>query len=262
MSYGNPTPLYYWHLVTRLGEAQTVLPLALVAALVLLRRSETRALAAWWMALLSAAVLLTTASKLAFIGWGLGWPEFNFTGISGHAMFASAVYPLLLGTLLVGRGPRAAQPLAFAAGCALALLIGVSRVEVGAHSVSEVVAGLLVGGLVSATVLAMVRLPRVLIGPVIPVAVALFALLMPAHAPASASHAAVVRLSLLLSGRVMPYTRADMLRKVQPGQSVLCDPSRCLGSPSLAKASVVFTPVPADGLVWAGAAGLPAVRQR
>ena len=41
----------------------------------------------------------TTASKVAFIGWGLGLSALDFTGISGHAMIASAVYPLLLGTL-------------------------------------------------------------------------------------------------------------------------------------------------------------------
>jgi hypothetical protein len=32
-------------------------------------------LAVWWMALLSGAVLVTTASKVAFIGWGIGCPH-------------------------------------------------------------------------------------------------------------------------------------------------------------------------------------------
>ena len=216
-----PGTLHFWHVVTRLGEAQTVLPAALLAALLLLRRTESRPVAVWWMALLSAAVLLTTASKVAFIGWGLGWPALDFTGISGHAMFASAVYPLLLGTLLGPYVPPSGQRLALAAGCVLALLVGVSRVMVGAHSVSEVVAGLLVGGGASALVLGLVRLPRVLIGPVVPALVAVLVVLMPAHAPASTTHAAVTRLSLLLSGNKLPFTRRDMLRK--PASAPLVD---------------------------------------
>lgn len=93
---GSASTMYYWQLLTRLGEAQIVLTAALLAALVLLRRPETRSLATCWMALTAMAVPLTTASKLAFIGWGIGWPQIDFTGISGHAMFAAAVYPLLL----------------------------------------------------------------------------------------------------------------------------------------------------------------------
>src|SRR5882757_5482635 len=170
--------LHFWHLLTRLGEAQIQLPAALLAALVMLRHPDARPLAVWWMALLGVAALVTTASKVAFIGWGIGWPELNFTGISGHAMFASAVYPLLLGTL-ASNAPSWGRHLAIVAGYALAILIAGSRVVVGAHSVSEVLAGLLVGGTVSVAALAWARLPRALIGPVIPAAVALWLTLMP-----------------------------------------------------------------------------------
>jgi membrane-associated phospholipid phosphatase len=177
-------------------------------------------------ALLSVAALVTTASKVAFIGWGIGWPELNFTGISGHAMFAAAVYPLLLGTL-ASHTPRAGRQLAMAAGCALALLVGVSRVVVGAHSVFEVLTGLMVGGTASAVALALVRLPHALIGPAIPAAVALWLALMPAHAPASRTHSVVTRLSLMLSGHKTPYTRSDMLRELRGRRSAPpgCAPS-------------------------------------
>lgn len=220
------TSSQFWHLLTRLGEAQILLPAALLAALVLLRRPEGRSLAAWWMALLGAAALVTTASKIAFIGWAIGSPELNFTGVSGHAMFAAAVYPLLLGTL-ASPAPRVGQQLAVAAGCALALLVGVSRVMVGAHSISEVLAGLLMGAAVSAVALAlaMVRLPRALIAPMIPVAVVLWLALMPVHAPASRTHSMVTRLSLMLSGHKTPYTRNDMLRKLRRHQSAPSEPS-------------------------------------
>lgn len=201
-----------WQLLTRLGEAEILLPAALLTVLAVLRRPEARPLAAGWLALLGAGVLLTTVTKVAFIGWGIGWPELNFTGVSGHTMFASAVYPVLLGTLASDMPPRA-RLLAIAAGCALALLIGVSRIKVGAHSSSEVLAGWLVGGAVSATVLVAGRLPRAMVGPVVPVLVVVWLGGMPAHAPASVTHSAVTQLALTLSGNTVPYTRSDMLRR-------------------------------------------------
>lgn len=213
MAAVDPALPQFWFLLSRLGEAQTALPAALLAAWVLVRHPQARSLALWWMALLGAAIVLTTASKLAFIGWGIGSAELDFTGISGHAMFASAVYPLLLGTVVAARAPPAGRRIAVAAGFVLGVLVGVSRVVIGVHSVSEVVLGLLLGGLVSVLALALAHLPRVRIGPAIPIVVVLFVALMPAHAPASLTHSAVVRLSLKLSGHPTPYTRADMLRR-------------------------------------------------
>jgi membrane-associated phospholipid phosphatase len=223
-AFGAPGPWHFWHLVTRLGEAQILLPAALLATLALLRRTDARRLATWWFAALSAAVLLTTASKVAFIGWGIGWPEMDFTGISGHAMFASAVYPLLLGTL-ASHAPPAGRRLAVVAGFALALLIGISRVVVGAHSVSEVLAGLLVGGTASAMALAAAKLPTALIGPVVPAVVALWLVFMPVQAPVSRTHAWVTRLALLLSGHPRPHTRSAMLRDLRRRQGAGAEPT-------------------------------------
>ena len=222
----DPAYTTFWHLLTRLGEAQILLPAALLAALSLLRRPEGRPLVAWWLGLLGIATLVTTASKVAFIGWGVGWPELNFTGISGHAMFAAAVYPLLLGTLNSRAGP-AGRRLGVLMGGVLALLVGASRIVIGAHSGSEVMAGLLVGGTTSAAALALIRLPRDLISPLIPAAVTLWLVLTPAHAPPSQTHSMVTWLSLKLSGHTTPYTRADMLRDWKQRQSAPCDRPAC-----------------------------------
>ena len=81
----------FWHLITRLGEVQILLPAAVVAALVLAARRDSWPTVTLWLSLLGVAVLLTLASKLAFMGWGLGLPAFNFSGISGHAMMAAAL---------------------------------------------------------------------------------------------------------------------------------------------------------------------------
>jgi membrane-associated phospholipid phosphatase len=200
----------YWNLLTRLGEVQILLPAALLAMLVLAHRADTRPLATNWLGLLCLTALLTTASKIAFIGWGVGSATLDFTGISGHTMFAAAVYPLLSATL-TSRLPPWGQQVAVAAGFALALLVGVSRLEVGAHSVSEVVAGLLLGGAASAFAMARAGLPRSPMGSSLTVLVALWVLITPIHIPPVPTHSLVTRLALSLSGSQVPQTRRAML---------------------------------------------------
>jgi hypothetical protein len=81
--------------------------------------------------------------------------------------------------------------------------------------VSEVIAGLLLGGTASAAVLALARLPRAVIGPVIPALVAAWFLIMPTQAPSLQTHSWVTQLSLMLSGNKVPYTRSHMLHELQ-----------------------------------------------
>jgi hypothetical protein len=201
----------WWHAVTRLGEAQLVLPLSFLAAATRAQGPEDRSDALRWIALLGIAVVLTAASKVAFIGWGIGSAALNFTGISGHTMFAAAVYPPLLSMIGSGTSPRAHRS-AVAAGCLLALLVGVSRFVLGAHSQSEVLAGWLVGGLVSCAVLARgTPLPLQLRATMF-VTGALWLTLTPATGPAVETHSLATRLALELSGHERPYTRTDLLR--------------------------------------------------
>jgi membrane-associated phospholipid phosphatase len=207
MPMSDPSVLAWWQLLTRLGEAQILLPAAAVAVLALLRRQPGRVLVAWWAGLLALAILVTTATKVAFIGWGLGSQALDFTGISGHAMFAAAVFPLLLGAV-VPRWRGGAVP-AVAAGVALALLVGFSRLEVRAHTVSEVVAGLALGGAVSAAVLWRTRLPPLRLSVWPPLLVLAWFALTPTQAPPSRSHDMVTRLALSLSGHAVPHTRAE-----------------------------------------------------
>lgn len=219
----------FWLLVTRLGEAQILLPAAVLALLALMRQTAGRTLALWWLAALSAAVFLTTASKVAFIGWGVGWPALDFTGVSGHAMFAAAIYPLLFGTLVPSH-PLFAQPVllpgqvppqvvvtwrwvGLAAGAALALVIAISRAKVNTHSVSEVLAGLAVGGAVSAIAVWQAGLSRGRIGIWTPALALVWLALTPAYAPASQTHPLVTRLALKLAGHQQPYMRQAWLHE-------------------------------------------------
>lgn len=135
----------FWSAVTQLGDATLLLPAALVLALWLaLARQGPLALA--WALSFGTAVVLVLASKLAFMGWGLGSVALDFTGISGHATLATAVFTLGAWLLAAGRSQRT-RSWAIAGGLCVGLVVAISRVLLLAHSVSEVVAGWLLGAL-------------------------------------------------------------------------------------------------------------------
>ncbi len=210
-----------WQLFTRLGEAQLLLPAAAVVVWLLLREraaatgNAPRGLALQWLLRLAAAAALTTASKLAFIGWGLGSAALDFTGISGHTTFATATYPLLLAAAVPAAWPLARQAGALA-GLALGLAVGLSRLMVDAHTVSEVLAGVLVGGWAGVLALRLGALRPRFSAALAPL-IGLWFVTAPAYAPPSQSHALVTRLALALSGHNTPYTRQQLRARVSAG---------------------------------------------
>ena len=207
-------PYGLWSMITSLGEAQILLPAALLTALWFVWRDRSPRLAAFWLVGIAAATLLTTVSKVAFMGYGLGSAALDFTGISGHSMFAAAIYPLTVVAVvraLAGLQAARWEGLALVSGAALALLVGVSRVVVQAHSGSEVVAGLLLGGAVSLAVAGAERAPPARHSLWLPVVVCVWLGSALPNAPPSPTHGWVTRLALAVSGRTEPYTRADLL---------------------------------------------------
>jgi membrane-associated phospholipid phosphatase len=218
-----------WHLITRLGEAQILLPIAIGVAWLLWRRGRSAHLALIWAGWVGVVAGITTFSKLAFLGWGVGSAQFDFTGVSGHAMFAAAIYPVLFRLL---PGPARLAPLMWhtltiSAGLMLATLVAMSRVMVDAHSVSESVVGLALGLAASALTLRKLsppsqrglHLPRWA-----PAVVAAWLAVLPATAPASITHDLVIRMALSLSGRDAPYQRSDLQRRAaQPLRSMPID---------------------------------------
>jgi membrane-associated phospholipid phosphatase len=216
----------FWQPLTRLGEAQLLLPALLLAVVWLARRPGGGRLAGVWLAATTAAALLTTATKVAFIGYGIGYAPLDFTGISGHAMFAAAVLPplvLLAGGAWAGSakasgagvgdaGAGARRTGLLVAGYGLAGAVAVSRVMVGAHSWSEVLAGAALGALCSGIALASARMPAARLARWVPAALAAWALLAVAAAPPSRTHDLVTRLALAQSGRAQPYQRWEMQR--------------------------------------------------
>jgi len=203
----------FWHLLTRLGEAQIALPLGAGAAVVLWLRGSGRPLVMRWVIALTFAIGLTTASKIAFIGWGIGWSAIDFTGISGHTMFATAIYPVIFFVFVSGQwrlGVRGALML----GYGLAFMIGVSRIAVGAHSPAEVVAGLLIGAGASAWAMSGSEFGFKWSWSWAPLLMSAWLGLAMFAMPPSQSHSLVTRLALKLSGHSVPYFRAPHYSEV------------------------------------------------
>ena len=247
-----------WHFFTRLGEAQLLLPAAAVVVWLLVResigaagtagteaacgsaheaRGDPRALAVQWLWRLGVAAALTTASKLAFIGWGLGSATLDFTGISGHTTFATATYPLLVAAAVPAAWPVARRVGALV-GLGLGLAVGLSRLVVDAHSVSEVLAGLLVGGWAGVLAFRLGPLRPRFSGWLAPL-IGLWFLAATSYAPPSQSHALVTRLALALSGRSVPYTRQQLKAHQSAGAPSLIAPPATAPSATAPSASVI-----------------------
>jgi hypothetical protein len=84
-----------WNRFTNLGDLAVMLPLAATIAIWLAAQKQFASSLRWLLAFGSAG-LLVAISKIAFIGWGIGSRDFDFTGISGHTMLATATLPVLL----------------------------------------------------------------------------------------------------------------------------------------------------------------------
>ncbi len=223
MQEGQEIHSLFWLAVTRLGEAQILLPAFLAGALWLAfarpagardraaqgnahahdhpaRRSALR-----WVAAIVATTAVVTASKIAFLGFGISNAALDFTGFSGHSMYATAILPVLA-AIVAGRPGAVVGVLA-------ALLITWSRVKLGAHSPSEAASGLVLGAAAAGWTLAdylahpgAVRAPWWL-----PLLLVAWLTLLPMKAPPSRTHDLVVAVSLKLSGRHRPYTRFELL---------------------------------------------------
>ena len=223
MRGGNEIHSLFWLAVTRLGEAQILLPAFCAGALWLAlarpagargrlaqgnahahdhpaRRSALR-----WVAGIAATTIVTTLSKIAFLGFGIGIAALDFTGFSGHSMYSWAILPVLAAIVAGWRGALV--------GVALAMLITYSRVDLGAHSWSEAISGMALGAAAAGWTLAdYLAHPGAVRAPWWPpLLLAAWLTLLPMRAPPSRTHGLVVAISLKLSGHTRPYTRFELL---------------------------------------------------
>ena len=138
-----------WQSVSFFGDSTVLLPSAGLLFIILLLSKHSFALAWQWGTLFAVTGGVVAASKLAFMGWGIGIRDIDFTGFSGHSALSAAFWPIFL-WLLTPRCIPSLRVIFAAVGYAIALLVAVSRLEIHAHSVSEVIAGMLLGSAASA----------------------------------------------------------------------------------------------------------------
>ena len=208
MSDLNPHTIFIWGVITRLGSAGLILPLLALVATCLWTSNQKSAVRIWLSAL-ALAVLATMTTKVLFLGWGLGIAFLDFTGISGHALLASSVLPVFFNWLLAADQRRYSAP-GVALGFLTSMVVGVSRIVLGAHSSSEVVIAEVLGVAVSILALHALEGPVERPGFARLSSLVLFLALGTTTANYLPTHDWEIKLSTLLSGHHKPYTRCHL----------------------------------------------------
>lgn len=199
-----------WHAITLFGDTNATMPLA-AGIFLWLAAARAWRMAGWWLLLFGGGLALVAATKIAFIGWGIGIRSLDFTGISGHAMRAMAVFPVLGYLLVSGRMP-AARAGTIGAGFAAAGLICVSRVAVHAHSASEAVAGALLGAAVAFGFFRIARSMRAPSAHRWIIGLSLLAMLFASRAAPAPTERWITAVALYVSGHDEPFRREEWLR--------------------------------------------------
>jgi hypothetical protein len=137
------------------GDSTVLLPSAAAVFMVLFLRRPSRQIAWQWGLLFGITGAIVSASKLAFMGWGIGIRELDFTGFSGHTALSTAFWPIFL-WLLCARGSVALRRTAMVMGYA-GWPRGVFPSGDSCPLLSEVIAGLLLGACGSALFLLLQR---------------------------------------------------------------------------------------------------------
>lgn len=208
-----------WITITNFGGAAVTVPAAAALTLWLLCARAWR-MALTWVALFGVASLVVAASKVMFLGWGLGVRELDFTGVSGHTMLAATVYPVII-WLLLRRLTWPWRVLGMAAVTVASVAVGASRVALSAHSISESVAGCAVGFAVCAAFAWFTRHDEAPNLKTLPMAASLFVLVMWLHGERVPTQRWITHIALTLSGREQPFRRISWhARKPSPPPAV------------------------------------------
>lgn len=181
------------------------MPCLLVTAVWLIAIGDRRT-ALIWLGWLMAAILTTLTTKIAFLGWGIGIDSLDFTGVSGHTLLATSVWPVLLSRVIFRQGSDPHIGMALV-GYTLALLVAISRLALAVHSPSEVAAGFVLGSLVSASVVFGVPPTPHLRPGLLSLALALWLIAAPIEMPRSRAHGLVIQTALYLSKHAQPHQR-------------------------------------------------------
>jgi len=206
----------YWQLITHLGSSSLLAPIMLIS-LINLWLSNQKQVAYLWMGTLGLAITFTIITKVMFFGWGIGIALLDFTGISGHTLLATSIYPILFYSVYGGAQTKF-RNIGLLVGIVLSFLVGTSRIITGAHSMSEVIPGWILGMLVCTLVLDAMNYQRqrlAYLQVMVLLCLLAFGSIMPNYIP---THDMEIELALLMSGRDKPYTRSDLISTQILGQ--------------------------------------------
>jgi membrane-associated phospholipid phosphatase len=201
-----PLTPHDWAFLSGFGGAAVMVPITLALTFWLFFAFNAR-VAGFWLLLIGIAAAVVATTKIAFLGWGVGIHAVDFTGISGHTMLASAVFPVMFYLMLLP-APPLVRIAGVAAGLVLGLLIGVSRLQLQAHSVSEMAAGCVLGALVALGFVASVAQRTPIRAAPYLIALSLGLLAFGLHDLRAPTQHWVTQVALSLSGHDRPFIRA------------------------------------------------------
>ncbi|VTU13319.1 PAP2 superfamily protein [Variovorax sp. SRS16] len=215
-----PFPVGFWQVVTWFGDSGFLLPVGLWIAVWLGVRRATRPTALIWILLFGFGGFLIAASKIAFMGWGIGSATVNFTGFSGHTALSASVWPVAC-WLTASHWEHRVRVTAASLGLLFAMLIGLSRLALYAHSKSEVVAGFALGLAVSGCFLWLQhRRPHPRLNwTLVLVSLATPMIFLQPGTPAPAQDALEL-IAIRLAGTERAFTRDDLLARRQLHSSI------------------------------------------
>jgi membrane-associated phospholipid phosphatase len=201
-----------WQHITHLGSANVLMPMIALTVVALWQAYQKLAVGIF-MFILLAAIIITLISKIIFLGWGIGIASLDFTGISGHTLLATSVFPILFSWMMSpihGKFRYSGELV----GLLLALVVGLSRIVVGAHSLSEVVAGWLLGLIVCGITLNAIERPTNIPHFFRYITLSFLLMINLTSINYLPSHDWEVKLALLLSGHNASYTRQHLASKL------------------------------------------------
>ena len=129
--------------ITDLGDVAVTVSLAALVLMWLIFCGGRNAAVAWAVGF-SAVGAAIAAQKVGARACDLTWPKFGIVSVSGHMAMSTVVYGICA-MLIGGRSSRLIRPLSLLVAGLVVTGIGWSRVVLHAHSVGEVLAGLVLG---------------------------------------------------------------------------------------------------------------------
>lgn len=200
------------HLLTYFGDSMLLLPTAVIIAILLRWKSPDKRAVWLWLLAFGCAGAIVSLSKIAFMGFGIGSTRFNFTGFSGHSAMSATLWPVML-WLVSGRLAAGWRRGLMVLGYIIPIVVGVSRLELNAHSPSEVLAGLILGFTLSSAFLLSQRAVPPQRFSLVQLCVALLVpVLLLSHGRVATTQQFLQHLSVQIAGIDSAWTRADLLK--------------------------------------------------